>query len=77
APVAAALEAKLGQKVTFVADYNVTGEAATKAVSEMKEGDVVLLQNTRFRGKEETKPQEAGDAFAKELADLADVYVCD
>ena len=43
----------------------------------MKEGDVVLLQNTRFRGKEETKPQEAGDAFAKELADLADVYVCD
>lgn len=38
APVAAALEAKLGQKVTFVADYNVTGEAATKAVSEMKEG---------------------------------------
>jgi len=77
APVAAALEAKLGQKVTFVADYNVTGEAATKAVSEMKEGDVVLLQNTRFRGKEETKPQEAGDAFAKELADLADIYVCD
>lgn len=43
APVAAALEAKLGQKVTFVADYNVTGEAATKAVSEMKEGDVVLF----------------------------------
>ena len=77
APVAAALEAKLGQKVTFVSDYNVTGEAATKAVSEMNEGDVVLLQNTRFRGKEETKPQEAGDAFAKELADLADVYVCD
>ena len=77
APVAAALEAKLGQKVTFVSDYNVTGEAETKAVSEMNEGDVVLLQNTRFRGKEETKPQEAGDAFAKELADLADVYVCD
>ena len=77
APVAAALEAKLGQKVTFVSDYNVTGEAATKAVSEMNEGDVVLLQNTRFRGKEETKPQEAGEAFAKELADLADIYVCD
>ena len=77
APVAAALEAKLGQKVTFVSDYNVTGEAATAAVAAMKEGDVVLLQNTRFRGKEETKPQEAGDAFAKELADLADVYVCD
>ena len=40
----------------------------------MKEGDVVLLQNTRFRGKEETKN---GDEFSKELADLADVYVCD
>ena len=43
----------------------------------MNEGDVVLLQNTRFRGKEETKPEEAGDAFAKELAELADDYVCD
>ena len=43
----------------------------------MNEGDVVLLQNTRFRGKEETKPTDAGEAFAKELADLADVYVCD
>ncbi len=77
APVAAALEAKLGKKVTFVSDYNVTGEAATAAVAAMNEGDVVLLQNTRFRGKEETKPQDAGEAFAKELADLADVYVCD
>ena len=77
APVAAALEAKLGKKVTFVSDYNVTGEAATAAVAAMKEGDVVLLQNTRFRGKEETKPQDAGEAFAKELADLADDYVCD
>ena len=43
----------------------------------MAEGDVILLQNTRFRGKEETKPQEAGDAFAKELADLCDDYICD
>ena len=77
APVAVALEAKLGKKVTFVSDYNVTGEAATAAVAAMNEGDVVLLQNTRFRGKEETKPQDAGEAFAKELADLADVYVCD
>ena len=74
APVAAALEAKLGQKVTFVSDYNVTGEAATKAVAEMNEGDVVLLQNTRFRGAEETKN---GEEFSKELADLADDYVCD
>ncbi len=77
APVAAALEERLGKKVTFVSDYNVTGQAATDAVAAMKDGDVVLLQNTRFRGKEETKPTEAGDAFAKELADLCDVYVCD
>ena len=77
APVAKRLSEKLGKEVTFVADYNVTGEAATAAVAAMKEGDVVLLQNTRFRGEEETKPQKAGDAFAKELADLADLYVCD
>ncbi len=77
APVAERLAEKLGKPVNFVADYNVTGEAATAAVAAMKEGDVVLLQNTRFRGKEETKPEAAGEAFAKELADLADVYVCD
>ena len=52
APVAKRLSEKLGKEVTFVADYNVTGEAATKAVENMKEGDVVLLQNTRFRGAE-------------------------
>ncbi|MFT3985806.1 MAG: phosphoglycerate kinase, partial [Lachnospiraceae bacterium] len=74
APVAARLSEKLGKPVNFVADYNVTGEAATKAVADMKEGDVVLLQNTRFRGAEETKN---GEAFSKELAELADVYVCD
>ena len=77
APVAKDLEAKLGKPVTFIADYNVTGQAATDAVAAMKDGDVVLLQNTRFRGKEETKPTDAGEAFAKELADLADDYVCD
>jgi len=77
APVAVALSAKLGKEVKFVADYNVTGADATAAVAAMKEGDVVLLQNTRFRGKEETKPEAAGEAFAKELADLADDYVCD
>ncbi|MBP5564274.1 MAG: phosphoglycerate kinase [Lachnospiraceae bacterium] len=77
APVAKRLSEKLGKEVVFVSDYNVTGEAATNAVNAMKEGDVVLLQNTRFRGKEETKPQDAGEAFAKELADLADDYVCD
>ncbi len=77
APVAKRLSEKLGKEVNFVADYSVTGDAATKAVADMKEGDVVLLQNTRFRGEEETKPQKAGEAFAKELADLADDYVCD
>ncbi len=74
APVAKRLSEKLGKEVVFVADYNVTGEAATKAVEAMQEGDVVLLQNTRFRGKEETKN---GEEFSKELADLADLYVCD
>jgi len=74
APVAKRLSEKLGKEVVFVADYNVTGEAATAAVAAMKEGDVVLLQNTRFRGKEETKN---GEEFSKELADLADLYVCD
>ena len=77
APVAKRLSEKLGKEVVFVADYNVTGEAATAAVAAMNEGDVVLLQNTRFRGKEETKPQDAGEKFAEELAALADDYVCD
>ena len=74
APVAAMLSEKLGKAVKFVPDYNVTGEAATAAVAAMNDGDVVLLQNTRFRGKEETKN---GEEFSKELADLADHYVCD
>ena len=74
APVAERLSEKLGKKVNFVADDNVTGGAATNAVAAMQPGDVVLLQNTRFRGTEETKN---GEAFSKELADLADLYVCD
>ncbi|MBS6397707.1 MAG: phosphoglycerate kinase [Clostridiales bacterium] len=74
APVAARLSEKLGKEVVFVSDYHVTGEEATRAVENMKEGDVVLLQNTRFRGAEETKN---GEEFSKELADLADLYVCD
>ena len=74
APVAKRLSEKLGKEVNFVSDYNVTGEAATAAVAAMNEGDVVLLQNTRFRGAEETKN---GEQFSKELADLADLYVCD
>ena len=77
APVAKALEEKLGKKVVFVNDNNVTGEAATAAVAAMNDGDVVLLQNTRFRMKEETKVKEAGEAFAKELSELADDFVCD
>ena len=74
APVAKRLSEKLGKEVVFVSDYHVTGEAATKAVENMKDGDVVLLQNTRLRGAEETKN---GEEFSKELADLADIYVCD
>ncbi|MBQ9341493.1 MAG: phosphoglycerate kinase [Lachnospiraceae bacterium] len=74
APVAERLSEKLGKKVNFVSDYNVTGDAATAAVNAMAEGDVVLLQNTRFRGEEETKN---GEKFSRELADLADFYVCD
>ncbi|MCR5784502.1 MAG: phosphoglycerate kinase [Eubacterium sp.] len=74
APVAKSLSEKLGKEVKFINDDNVTGKAATEAVSNMQAGDVVLLQNTRFRGEEETKNS---DAFSKELADLADLYVCD
>ena len=74
APVAVKLSEKLGKDVKFISDYHVTGEEATTAVAEMKEGDVILLQNTRFRGAEETKN---GEEFSKELADLADDYVCD
>lgn len=74
APVAKALSEKLGKEVKFISDYNVTGQAATDAVNAMNDGDVVLLQNTRFRGSEETKN---GEEFSKELAELADDYVCD
>ena len=73
APVAARLSELLGQPVLFADDDEVVGEKAKKAVAEMKDGDVVLLQNTRFR-KEETKND---DAFSQELASLCDVYVND
>nr|WP_250279017.1 phosphoglycerate kinase [[Clostridium] colinum] len=72
-PVATRLSEKLGKTVVFAADDTVVGENAKKAVEEMQEGDVVLLQNTRFR-KEETKNEET---FSKELASLCDVYVND
>ncbi len=73
APVAKELSAKLGKDVVFAADDNVVGENAKKAVAEMKDGDVVLLENTRYRA-EETKNV---DEFSKELASLADVFVND
>ncbi|MGN1318525.1 MAG: phosphoglycerate kinase [Lachnospirales bacterium] len=73
APVAKRLSEKLGKEVVFAADDTVVGENAKAAVANMNDGDVVLLQNTRFR-KEETKN---GEAFSKELASLADCYVND
>ncbi len=73
APVAARLSELLGQEVKFAADDNVVGENAKAAVAAMKDGDIVLLQNTRYR-KEETKNEEA---FSKELGSLADVFVND
>ncbi|MCR4590302.1 MAG: phosphoglycerate kinase [Lachnospiraceae bacterium] len=77
APVAAKLSEKLGKDVKFIDDDNVTGAAATGAVEAMNDGDVILLQNTRFRLEEETKPEKAGEKFAEELSELADDYVCD
>ncbi len=73
APVAKRLSELLGQDVVFAKDDTVVGENAKKAVAEMKDGDVVLLENTRYR-KEETKNEEN---FSKELASLADVFVND
>lgn len=73
APVAIRLSEKLGKEVVFANDDNVVGENAKKAVENMKDGDVVLLQNTRFRP-EETKNEET---FSKDLASLCDVYVND
>ena len=73
APVAVRLSEKLGQPVVFADDDTVVGENAKAAVATMGNGDVVLLQNTRFR-KEETKNEPA---FSEELASLADAYVDD
>ena len=73
APVAKRLAELLGQEVKFAADDNVVGDNAKAAVAAMNDGDVVLLENTRYRI-EETKN---GDAFSKELASLADVFVND
>ena len=73
APVAKRLSEHLGQEVKFAADAEVVGPNAKAAVEAMKNGEVVLLENTRYR-KEETKN---GEEFSKELASLADVYVND
>ena len=73
APVAKRLSEHLGKEVVFAADDTVVGENAKAAVAAMKDGDVVLLENTRYRA-EETKN---GEAFSKELGSLADVFVND
>ena len=73
APVAQRLSELLGQPVVFAKDDTVVGENAKAAVEKMQDGDVVLLENTRYRA-EETKN---GEAFSKELASLADVFVND
>ena len=73
APVAVRLSEKLGKNVVFAADDEVVGENAKAAVAAMNDGDVVLLQNTRYRP-EETKNVEA---FSKDLASLADLFVND
>ena len=73
APVAVRLSELLGQEVKFAADPEVVGPNAKAAVAAMKDGDIVLLENTRYRA-EETKN---GEAFSKDLASLCDVFVND
>ncbi len=72
-PVAKRLSEILGKEVFFAKDNEVVGENAKKAVEKMQDGDVVMIENTRFR-KEETKNE---DSFSKELASLADIFVND
>ncbi|WP_291637274.1 phosphoglycerate kinase [Clostridium sp.] len=73
APVAKRLSELLGEVVIFAADPNVVSDKVKSAVSEMENGDILLLENTRYR-KEETKNSEK---FSKELASLADIFVND
>lgn len=72
-PVAKKLAELLEKEVVFAGDDTVVGDNARKAVAKMKEGDIILLENTRFR-KEETKN---GEGFSKDLASLADIFVND
>lgn len=76
APAAARLAELVSSKVTFAKDDTVVGENAKKAVAEMQDGEIVVLENTRFRGAEETKN---GEEFSKELAALVDnqIFVMD
>ena len=74
-PAADRLAELVNTKVVFAKDDTVVGENAKKAVAEMKDGEIVVLENTRFRGAEETKN---GEEFSKELADLTDgIFVMD
>ena len=73
APVAVRLSELLGQEVKFAADNEVVGPNARAAVEAMKDGDIILLENTRYRA-EETKN---GEAFSKDLASISDVFVND
>ncbi|MBR4807848.1 MAG: phosphoglycerate kinase, partial [Lachnospiraceae bacterium] len=73
APVAKRLSELLGKEVAFVKNDNVVGDNVTAAVKDMKDGDVILLENTRYRA-EETKN---GENFSKELGQLADIFVND
>jgi phosphoglycerate kinase len=73
APVAARLSQLLGKEVVFANDDNVVGDKAKTAIAAMKDGDVVLLENTRFRPEE----SKNGEAFSKDLASICDVFVND
>jgi len=73
APVAKRMSELLGKNVVFAADDTVVGDNANKAVAAMANGDVILLENTRFRPEE----SKNGEAFSKDLASLADVFVND
>lgn len=73
APVAERLSQLLGKEVVFANDDNVVGDKAKAAIAAMKEGDVVLLENTRFRPEE----SKNGEAFSKDLASICDIFVND
>lgn len=72
-PVAVRLAELLGKEISFISAPEVVNVEVKKAAHEMKEGELLLLENVRFR-KEETKNEKE---FSKELADLADIFVND